>query len=71
MGHPHSDAMRVTERFRRPDFGHLLVEITIEDRKMYSRPWTVTQEFRFQADTELIEYVCNENNRDVEHLVGR
>jgi len=38
---------------------------------MYSRPWTVTQEFRFQADTELIEYVCNENNRDVEHLVGR
>jgi len=71
VGHPHSDAMRVTERFRRPDFGHLLVEITIEDRKMYSRPWTVTQEFRFQADTELIEYVCNENNRDVEHLVGR
>jgi hypothetical protein len=70
-GHPHSDAMRVTERLRRPDFGHLFSEITIEDPKLYAKPWTVTQEFRLAADDELLEYVCNENNRDPAHLVGR
>ena len=70
-GHPHSEAMRVTERITRPFFGQLVVDITIDDPKMYSRPWTVRQQFRLLADDELIEYVCNENNRDVEHLVGR
>ena len=70
-GHPHSDAMRVTERIRRPDFGHLVVEITIDDPAYYTRPWTVTQEFTLTADGELIEYVCNENNLDVPHLVGK
>ncbi len=71
LGHPHSEAMRLTERFRRPDYGHLVVDITIDDPRMYARPWTVTQEFRLNADGELIEYVCNENNRDIEHLVGQ
>ncbi len=70
-GHPHSEAMRVTERIRRPDLGRLLVEITIDDPKFYSRPWTVTQEFQLQPDGELIEYACNENNLDIPHLVGR
>jgi hypothetical protein len=70
-GRPHSEALRVTERFRRLDFWHLSVEITIDDSKAYERPWTVTQEFLLNADTELIEYVCNENNRDIPHLVGK
>lgn len=70
-GHPHSEAMRVTERYRRPDFGHLFVDITIDDATSYERPWSVTQEFRLVADGELLEYVCNENNRDIEHLVGK
>ena len=70
-GHPHSDAMTVTERIRRPSFGRMNVEITIDDPKMYSRPWTVTQEFQLSADDELLEYVCNENNRDLPHLVGK
>ena len=70
-GHPHSDALRVIERFRRPDFGHLLIEITIDDPKAYARPWTVTEQFLLDADTELIEYVCNENNLDIPHLVGK
>jgi hypothetical protein len=70
-GHPHSDAMVVTERITRPDFGHLRVSITIDDPKMYTRPWTVLQEFRLSADDELIEYVCNENNLDIPHLVGK
>ena len=70
-GHPHSDQMRVTERFRRADFGHMFVEITIDDPKAYSRPWTVTEEFRLAADDELLEYVCNENNVDAPHRVGK
>ena len=70
-GHPHSEAMKVTERIRRPEFGRLLVEITIDDPKYYSRPWTVTQEFRLDANGELIEYACNENNLSIPHLVGR
>jgi hypothetical protein len=71
IGHPHSDQMKVTERFRRPSFGHLFVDITIDDPTVYAKPWTVTQEFQLIADGELIEYVCNENNLDVPHLVGK
>ena len=70
-GHPHSDQMQVTERFRRPSFGQLLVDITIDDPKTYAKPWTVTQAFQLAADNELIEYVCNEDNLDVPHLVGK
>jgi hypothetical protein len=70
-GHPHSEQMKVTERFRRPSFGQLFVEITIDDAKTYARPWTVTQAFQLAGDNELIEYICNENNLDVEHLVGK
>lgn len=70
-GHPHSEQMKVTERFRRPSFGQLLVDITIEDPKAYAKPWTVTQAFQVLADGELIEYVCNENNLAPPHLVGK
>ena len=70
-GHPHSEQMKVTERIRRPSFGQLLVDITIDDPKAYAKPWTVTQAFQLMADGELIEYICNENNRDIPHLVGK
>ncbi len=66
-GHPTTDAMHLTERFRRRDFGHLEVQITIDDSKAYSKPWTITETFELQPDTELIEFVC-ENEKDVEHL---
>ena len=68
-GHPHSESLVVTERFRRPDFGHLFVDITIEDPVAYTRPWTVTEDFRLDADGDLLEYVCNENERDLRHIV--
>ncbi len=70
-GHPHTDAMRVTERFHRRDFGHIDLQTTIDDPKAYTRPWTVSYQIRLVPDTELLEYVCNENNRDLEHLVGK
>lgn len=71
VGHPHSEFLRVTERYRRPDYGHLFIDITVEDQKAYSRPWTVTEELRLDPEGDLIEYVCNENERDVRHLVGK
>jgi len=70
-GHPHSEQMKVTERFRRPSFGQLLVDITIDDPKAYAKPWSVTQVFQLLADGELIEYACNENNLAPPHLVGK
>lgn len=68
-GHPHTDALHVIERFRRKDFGHMDIEVTIDDAKAYTRPWTVTEAFDLLADTELLENIC-ENEKDVRHLVG-
>jgi len=67
-GHPTSDALHVTERFRRKDFGHLELEITIDDPKMYTQPWTVKESPRLFADGELLEFNCNENERDIRHI---
>ncbi len=69
-GHPHSDALHVIERFRRIDFGHMELGITIDDPKMYAKPWTVTVPYNLVPDTELIEYVC-ENEKDLVHMVGK
>jgi hypothetical protein len=62
-GHPATEALRVTERFRRVDFGRMDIDITIDDSKAYTRPWTITQTLQYQADDEILEYICNENNR--------
>jgi len=70
-GHPATEALHVTERFRRPDFGHLKIEVTIDDPKAYTKPWTVTEGMQLLGDTDLLEFVCNENNRDLPHLVSR
>jgi hypothetical protein len=70
-GHPHTDALHVTERFRRPDFGHIELRATIDDPKAYTKPWTVTIPIELVPDTELLEQVCNENEKDVRHLVGK
>lgn len=63
-GYPESDALRITERLRRKDFGHMDMEMIIDDRKMYTRPWSVFGEFVLQADTELLEFICEENEKD-------
>ena len=70
-GHPHSDALHVTERFRRPNFGRMEMQITFDDPKAYTKPWTVNVPLQAAPDTELIEYVCDENERDHQHLVGK
>ncbi len=70
-GHPHSDAMRVTERYHRLDFGHIDYAVTIDDPKAYTRPWTVSYRIQLMPDTELLEYLCTQNNKDLQHLVGK
>jgi hypothetical protein len=69
MGHPASEDLHVIERFHRKDFGHLDLEITIDDPKMYTQQWTVTEHPQFLADSELLEFNCNENERDVRHII--
>jgi hypothetical protein len=70
-GHPHTEKLRTTERFRRPDFNTLEYEVTIDDAGAYTRPFTLYGRHDYAADTELMEYICNENNQDVEHIVGK
>jgi hypothetical protein len=70
-GHPATGALRVTERFRRKDFGNLEIRITIDDPKAYTRPWNAVEELHLAPDTELIEYICNENEKDIPHMVGK
>jgi hypothetical protein len=68
-GHPHTEALRMTERYHRRDIGHLDVQVTLDDPKAYTRPWTLPMEFTLIPDGDLIEYVCD-NERDKPHLVG-
>jgi hypothetical protein len=70
-GHPHTEALRVIERLRRPDFGHLELERTLDDPKALLQPWVIPIKFELDADTEMLEYVCAENERDRSHLVGK
>jgi hypothetical protein len=70
-GHPHSEGLRITERIRRRDFGHLDIEETLADSTIYPRPWTIRILGELAADTEMLEYVCAENEKDREHLVGK
>lgn len=70
-GSPLTESGRIIERMRRPDFGHLVTEVTIDDPKAYTKPWTVTIHHRLMPDTELIEFVCQENDKAGPHLVGK
>jgi hypothetical protein len=69
-GHPQTEALHVTERFRRRDFGHITLQVTIDDPKAYTKPWTVNMGLNFLPDEELIESIC-ENEKDVQHMVGK
>ena len=62
-GSPYTRQAKFTERFRRPTFGHLQIDLTLEDPKAYTKPWTVRIDQRLLPDQELIEFVCNENQQ--------
>lgn len=60
---PATEQLKVIERFRRVDFGHIDIDITIDDPQAYTRPWSVTERLLYIPDTDIIEYMCTENNR--------
>jgi hypothetical protein len=70
-GSPVTDEARITERFRRVNYGKLEIDITVDDPKAYTAPWSVRLNQFIVVDTELLDYVCLENEKDVKHLVGR
>jgi hypothetical protein len=70
-GTPITSSGRLTERFRRLNYGTLEIEITVDDSKTFTRPWSFKLQQRLMPDTELIEFVCNEDNTSVQHLVGK
>ena len=70
-GSPLTEAGKMTERFRRVNYGNLEIEVTVDDPKAYTKPWTAKMTQRIMLDTELIEFVCNENEKSVTHLVGK
>jgi hypothetical protein len=70
-GRPQTEALHVTERFRRVNFGHLEIQSTVDDPKAYTKPFTVKQNLHLLADSEILENICNENEKDAPHLVGK
>jgi hypothetical protein len=69
-GLPGTESLRVIERFTRPSIGRIQIVVTIDDPKAYTRPWDVTLSWSLEPDTDLIESICEENNIDLQHMVG-
>ena len=70
VGHPHTEALKITERFRRRDFGHMEIAETIDDPGVFNKPFTITIKAELVPDTEILEYVCLENEKDRQHFTG-
>ena len=68
-GNPITDAATVTERMRRVNYGRLEIELTVDDPRAYTKPWTITLKQNLQLDTDLLDYVCLENEKDLTHFV--
>jgi hypothetical protein len=71
MGRPHTDKLHIIERFHRPDAGHLQYEMTINDPGTYRKPWTIQRASNLLAGDEIGEYICTENEQDLEHTVKK
>jgi hypothetical protein len=69
-GNPMTEAAKLTERFRRPNYGSLEIEFTLDDPKAYTKPWTVTFKQSIVPDTELVDEICLENEKSFHHLPG-
>ena len=70
-GSPLTEAGHVTERLRRVNYGTLQVEVTVDDRNAYTKPWTVRMDQAIVLDTELLDHICLENEKDVAHFVAQ
>ena len=69
-GHPRSESARMIERYHRRDFGHMDIDLTINDPKYYTRPFTVKLPFHLIPDSDVLEAVCAENEKDQIHVVN-
>jgi hypothetical protein len=70
-GAPLTDAAKITQRFRRVNYGRMEIEIVVDDAKAYTKPWSVKVNQFISNDTELMDYYCMENERDIVHAVGK
>ena len=70
LGRPSTDRLHVTERFMRTAFGHMSIEVTIDDPGAYTAPWSATQVVHLRPGWEPVEFICGENNRDIDSLPG-
>jgi hypothetical protein len=70
-GSPLTEAGKMTERFRRLNYGNMEIDITVDDRKAYTKPWTIKVHHRIMLDTDLIEFVCQENEKDARHMTDK
>ncbi len=70
-GLPHTDALHLIEHISRPDFNTLKYEVTVDDPKAYTKPWTGGWTINWHPGEDFEEYFCQDNNRDIEHMVGR
>jgi hypothetical protein len=70
-GNPMTSAAKVTEHIRRPNFGALEIEFTVDDPKAYTKPWTVLIKEAIVVDTELLDEICLENEKSRQHMVGK
>jgi hypothetical protein len=66
--HPHTEMMHVVEPYRRPDLGHLELEMTVEDPSALKKPWVVKRTANLDRTSEIMEFICNDNEKDLKHL---
>jgi hypothetical protein len=71
LAYPHTEMLHVIERYRRPDRGHLEVEVTIEDPGTFTKPWKQRYTWYLAPEDDVLEYVCSENNSDPQHMTGK
>ena len=72
LGYPHTEGLRITERFRRVDHANLEIMLTIDDPKAYTAPWSIQLHQVLVTDSpDLLDYNCTENERDAIHLAGK
>ena len=69
QGQPATEMLHIVERYHRPDLGHLAVEITVDDRGAYAKPWTIKKVSALAQNYDLMEFICNEGERDLQHVV--
>jgi hypothetical protein len=70
-GSPLTEAAKITERFRRVNYGRMEIEITVDDTKAYTKPWMVKLSHNIVLDSDMLDYICLENEKDIAHLIGK